>query len=349
MDQRSATLADQPGASHDRRQIERAREAPSPSDALPQYGGHGYVPAEHAHVPEDLAEVPPLSIDVIAGVVLDSSDFSRTRDFYARIFRDASGEWTEKGRSLVFSSRGQRVEFVKRSRPRTIAHAGQHVGYRVRPQHVRELADELAAAGYAVHWWREDHPSERSTTAYVKDSSGNVAQLVPSDDEELLVDHYYVPVEDIEHAELFYLNALSGEIQSYFGYTTEQVLEARAWEKGDDPCAPWTRNAFMSFRTHAPNPTPAAQIFARFGPTYIGVTLSGQRLPEPAEELLKWTPRAILRTSQPPAQVAAHLARLRISPVSLKYEGGKVPFKREGHSAFLRDRSGNFFQIDATG
>ena len=183
-------------------------------------------------------------------------------------------------------------------------------------------------------------------TAYVVDPAGNIAQLVASDDRDRLLDHYYVPVEDIEHAELFYLTALRGEMDSYYGYTTEDVLEARAWATGDDPCAPWTRNAFTSFRTHAPNPTPAAQIFARFGTSYIGFALTGQRLPEPPEEILKGTPRAVFGTSQPASDVAAYLAGVRISPVSLKYDGGTVPFDREGQNIFLRDRSGNFFQIE---
>jgi hypothetical protein len=105
----------------------------------------------------------------------------------------------------------------------------------------------------------------------------------------------------------------------------------------------------VSFRTKAPNPTPAAQIFARFGRSYLGVTLTGQRLPEPPEEFLKATPRAILHTAQSPRDVVAYLASVRISPVSLKYDGGQIRFRREGNNVFLRDRSGNFFQIECTG
>jgi hypothetical protein len=102
----------------------------------------------------------------------------------------------------------------------------------------------------------------------------------------------------------------------------------------------------VSFRTHAPNPTPAAQLFARYGTAYIGISLTGQRLPEPPEEFLKGAPRVILRSPQSPAQVAAYLASVRISPVSLKYDGGRVRFRREGRNIFTRDRSGNFLQIE---
>ncbi len=145
------------------------------------------------------------------------------------------------------------------------------------------------------------------------------------------------------------VKGLQGQVDTYFGYRTEDVLEAQRWARGEDPCAPWTRNAYVSFRTKQPNPTPAAQIFARFGSAYIGVTLTGQRLPEPPEEFLKATPRAILHTPRSPRDVVAYLASVRISPVSLKYDGGKIRFRREGRNVFLRDRSGNFFQIECAG
>jgi catechol 2,3-dioxygenase-like lactoylglutathione lyase family enzyme len=332
----------------DRRQLERALEIPLPSDALPQYGGHGYTPAENAvafAAPSADVEVVPLQIDAVAGVVLEANDLAATRDFYNVIFGDGQGEWRDDGRTLTFETARERVAFVRKPRPRTVAHAGLHTAFRVKPGRVREIADALAAAGRTVSWWREDHPSEREVTAYLEDPSGNIIQLVRADDESALVDHYYVPVEDIEHGELFYLKALRGQLDSYYGYTTEDTKEARRWAKGDDPCAPWTRNAFISFRTHQPNPTPAAQIFARFGDQYLGISLSGKRLSEPPEDLLKGTPRPILRTSQSVDEVAGYLATVRISPVSLKYDGGKVPFRRDGQSVFLRDRSGNFFEI----
>lgn len=292
------------------------------------------------------AEATTPRLEAVAGVVLDATDLAATRAFYGAIFADGAGQWEESRTRLAFRTPLQRIEFVKRSRPRTLAHAGQHCAYRVKPGRLQSLAKELEAEGHAINWWREDHPSEKGTTLYIHDPSGNIVQLVASDNVEILLDHYYVPVEDIEHAELFYLQALAGDLDAYFGYRTDDVLEARRWGEGGDPCAPWTRNAFVSFRTHGPNPTPAAQIFARFGPNYIGVALSGQRLPEPPEELLKATPRAILRSTASPREVIQYLGSLRISPVALKYDGGKVPYKREGRSVYLRDRSGNFFQID---
>jgi hypothetical protein len=336
-------------AVRDRRQLERARALPTPSDALPKYGGHGYVPAEPGAAPVQIPAVAPLAVDMISGVVLDARDFAAARDFYATILRDRSGTWEEHDRRLVYSDGTQRIELVRRPRPRTLAHAGQHVAYRVPADQLRAITDQLAQAGHEVNWWREDHPNERSVTAYVNDPSGNVVQLVASDDPGLLIDHYYVPVEDIEHGELFYVKGIQGQIDTYYGYRTEDVMEAHRWAEGEDPCAPWTRNAYISFRTRVPNPTPAAQIFARFGRSYIGVTLTGQRLPEPPEEFLKATPRAVLHSPQSPREVTTYLASVRISPVSLKYDGGQIRFRREGRNVFLRDRSGNFLQIECAG
>ncbi|MBM2812608.1 MAG: hypothetical protein HW416_3367 [Chloroflexi bacterium] len=334
----------------DRRQIEKAKEMPGASDALPKYGGHGYVPGQQsAATAATESSVAPLTIDGISGAVLDASDLAATRAFYTPIFGDHPGEWKETRSRLVFQTGDQKIEFMKRPRPRTLAHAGQHVAYRVETDRLESLTDVLEASGHPVNWWREDHPAELETTAYVSDPSGNIVQLVASGDMSLLVDHYYVPVEDIEHGELVYIKALRGELECYYGYRTEDVAAARRWHEGKDPAAPWTRNAFISFRTHEPNPTPAAQIFARFGQAYVGVTLTGQRIPEPPEEFLKATPRAILHTSQKPEEVTRYMATVKVSPVSLKYDGGHVPFRREGRNVFLRDRSGNFFQIECAG
>ncbi|MPZ13035.1 MAG: hypothetical protein GEU73_01180 [Chloroflexi bacterium] len=291
----------------------------------------------------------PLQLEGFASVVLDAADLRATREFYSLLFGSDRGQWREHGRRVTFVGGDQSVEFVRHPRPRTLAHAGQHVGYRIPRAEIGRVADSLAASGFEVNRWHEDHPSERDTTPYAKDPSGNIVELVPSDHAGTLIDHYYVPVEDIEHAELFYLNALRGQLDTYFGYSTADVSQAHRWSEGKDSAAPWTRNAYVSFRTHEPNPTPAAQVFTRFGEGYVGVTLTGQRLPEPPEEFLKYTPRLVFRSSHAPHEVASYLASVRISPVSLRYDGGRIRFRREGRDIFLRDRSGNFFQIACAG
>ncbi len=61
-------------APRSRRQLERAREAPIASDALPKYGGHGYVPSEER---EDEAIV-----ERISHLVLGVTDLDRSEHWY---------------------------------------------------------------------------------------------------------------------------------------------------------------------------------------------------------------------------------------------------------------------------
>ena len=278
-------------------------------------------------------------------MVLEVKDLASARAFYDEVFRGAGGQWDKTAKGLTYRTGVQRVELVSSRRPRTNADAGQHVAFRVGVGRVSALAETLSKAGHEVNWWREDHPAEQEMTAYVTDPSGNVVQLVGADSAEVLVDHVGVPVENIEDAEVFYLQGLGGNLDGYFGWTTEHVMETRAWAAGDDPCAPWTRNAYVSFRTHKPAPSPAAQIFAGFGPSYVAVYLTGKRLPEPPEEILRGTPRLILQTPASADEASSYLAGVRASAVRLTYDGGQIPFERDGADLFFRDRSGHFVQL----
>lgn len=297
-----------------------------------------------ATTPEARPERVKPTLDGITGLVLEVQDLTSTRGFYERIFGSARGEWTQTRHNLVFQANGQRIEFLRSRRPRTIAHAGYHVGLRVARADLSSITNALVKAGHPVDWWREDHPAEREPAPYVSDPSGNIVQLVKAD-RGRLIDHVGIPVESIEDAEVFYTRALGGEVDGYFGWTTEDVMVGRAWAAGDDPCAPWTRNAYVSFRTHRPTPSPAAQIYSRFGSSYVAIYLTGQRLPEPPEEQLRGTPRVILHSSQTADEAAQRLSEVRATAVRLTHDGGKVPFEREGRDLFLRDRCGNFLQI----
>ncbi|MBM2811410.1 MAG: hypothetical protein HW416_2169 [Chloroflexi bacterium] len=301
-----------------------------------------------ASIEQPGAERIPPTIDGISGIALEIHDLAAGRAFYELLFEAAGGEWETTRRSLTFRSAGQRVELVRSRRPRTNAHAGYHVAFRVPARRLSRIVEALAKAGHTVEWWREDHPAEREPTAYVKDPSGNIVQLVRSEDDGL-IDHVGIPVESIEEAEVFYTLALGGQLDGYYGWTTEHVMEGRAWATGDDPCAPWTRNAYVSFRTHKPTPSPAAQIYARFGTTYAAIYLTGQRLAEPPEEQLEGTPRIILRSPHSADIAAARLSDVRASAVRLTYDGGKVRFEQEGRDLFVRDRCGNFIQIACDG
>src|SRR5689334_17345040 len=53
--QMAEATAPEPGT-RTRRQLERAREAPTASDALPKYGGHGYIPSDEPDEDEAIVE-----------------------------------------------------------------------------------------------------------------------------------------------------------------------------------------------------------------------------------------------------------------------------------------------------
>ena len=287
-----------------------------------------------------------ITLDRIAGAVIEVKDLEATRAFYDVIFESSGGSWQVHPRGMTFDRGSQRIEFVRRARPRTLSAAGQHHGYRIPRSAVATVAEAVATKERTVNWWREDHPEEREVSPYLNDPSGNLVQLVPSDGDGLLLHHVGLVVHDMEEGELVFMNALGGELDYYHGWKTEDVLDARqSWAKGNDPCAPWTRRATVSFRTHRPEPNPLPQIFMRYGESIVAVILTEKRLIEPLEEVLRGTPRLVLHSPQPVDDVARYLSEVRVTPVALLYDGGKIPFEREGQDIYFRDRSGNFLQI----
>ncbi|MBM2812690.1 MAG: hypothetical protein HW416_3449, partial [Chloroflexi bacterium] len=206
-----------------------------------------------------------LRADRFGGVVLEVGDLAATRAFYGPLFEQARGEWEQTDGALRFRAGEQTVEFVLRAEPRNRAQAAEHQAYRVGAGRVQSLADALASAGYTVNWWSEDHTDERTPTAYVQDPSGNRVQLVSADPDAGLLDHVGLAIHETEDAEAYYGNGLGGSLGYYYGLSTGNVLEARAAGVGDPNAAPWTRRATVSFRTHQPEPLPAAQYYWSFG------------------------------------------------------------------------------------
>ncbi|MCH7564197.1 MAG: VOC family protein [Gemmatimonadetes bacterium] len=285
-------------------------------------------------------------LDRLAGAVVEVKDLEATRAFYETIFQTAGGEWQVEAKRMLFHCGSQQIEFVRRPKPRTLAVAGQHHGYRVPRSDLQRMVDSLTREGSTVNWWREDHPDEREVSPYINDPSGNIVQLVASDGDGLLLNHAVVIVRDLEEGEVIFLNALDGELEHYHGWRTEDGVDAReVWYEGDDPCAPWTRRAIVSFRSHKPEPNSIPQLFMRYGESMVAVILTGKRLFEPLEEILRGTPRLVFHSPQSANDVARYLSGVRVSSVALVYDGGKIPFELDGKDIYFRDRSGNFLQI----
>lgn len=275
---------------------------------------------------------------LIAGVVVEVNDLASTRLFYDTIFRDIGGQWKEATNSLTFLYGRQRIEFAQVVQPRSSENSGQHQAYCVKSSRLRQLAEELSGAGHSLNWWREDHPAEKTQTAYLDDPSGNRVQLVAAKGDELLLHHAAVEVDDLEPSEPFYINLLGGRIDYYHGLSVDDRLEAKAWADGTDVCAPWTRQMQGAYPGHPDRrrlPRPAVQMFVGFGNTYLGVMLgSNLDRQEPPEEIIKGTPRVILQTSEGVEDLVAHLS------------SQATPFVQEDRSIFLRDHGGNFIELE---
>ena len=275
-----------------------------------------------------------LAVDAIAGLVVEVRDLAATRAFYDLVFGDAPGEWRETRRRLTYRRGAQHLEFVQRSQPRSLPHTGQHQAYHVPGDRLRSVADALAGAGHAVDWWREDRPAERDVTAYAHDPSGNRVQLVAAADVDTPISHAVVEVHDLELAETFYVKGLGGRVEYYHGWDMEDYAEAKAWEEGRDPCAPWTRRFDVRYWDKLRVARPNMQLFVAFGDGVLGLVLAAEHRQEPPEEVLKGTPRLILRARQPATAVAAYLS------------GRGIPFQAEGRGLFLRDPGGNYVELE---
>ncbi len=264
---------------------------------------------------------------------MDADDLVATRGFYAMVLRDARGDWEEGADRLAFRATNHLLEFVQRRAPRVPEGTGQHQAYRVHRGRLADVVLELAAAGHPASWWREDHPAEREATAYVRDPSGNRVQLVPSDSADEPLAHAAIEVNDLEHAETFYVDVLGAEADYYHGWRMDDYAEAKAWEEGRDPCAPWTRRFDVRYWDKLRVARPNMQLFVRFRTTPLGLILATEHRQEPPEDALRGAPCVILRTSEPQHAIAEHLSRVG------------VRFERAASNLYLRDPSGNFVQL----
>lgn len=289
----------------------------------------------------------PVQADLLAGVVLEARNLKATRAFYEPIFAHAVGEWRQGQSTLSFHSSGQSIEFVQRPRPRTLADSGQHQAYSIPSHRLPGLVQKLSDAGHEVVWWREDHPAERTCSAYLHDPNGNRVQLLASDNGGALLAHVAVEVHEFDYCEHVYVGALGGKIDYYHGWRIEDQEEARSWAEGDDPCAPWTRRDnpmwrdFLDAGTSDRNlrvPRPDTQLFISYGGPYVGLISATRVRQELPPQTIRATPRLVLRVAGPAIQTATTLARVL-----------PLPFEQEGEAIFLRDPDGNFIELRCQG
>ncbi len=269
----------------------------------------------------------------LAGLVLPVDDLAATRAFYGTVFRDARGEWDVGPARQAFRAPDQILEFVRLEAPSAAAEPAGHQAYRVRRDRLTAIVAELEAAGHPASWWREDHPAEREAAPYVRDPSGNLVQLVPSGSADEPLAHAAVEVNDLEHAETFYVDVLGAVGDYYHGWRMDDYAEAKEWEEGRDPCAPWTRRFDVRYWDKLRVARPNMQLFVRFGAIPLGLILATEHRPEPPEDALRGAPCVLLRTDQPSAAAVERLSRRG------------VRYQRDGTELSLRDPSGNFVRL----
>ncbi len=302
----------------------------------------------------------PVQAELVRGVVFEVSDLKDTRAFYEQVFGPAGAEWRQDPKALTYHCGKQTVEFVQQRRPRAFPDSGSHWAFRVPTGQLEEIALGLGKSGHTINRWREDHPHERSVGHYVEDPSGNIVQLVPSDDSTVLVDHVGIEIHMFDYCEYLYVTALGGRVEYYHGWRTIDHNEAKKWASGDDPCAPWTRRDNPTYRdflvedtkTGELRPTrfsaesgqsqerrqlrvarPNGQVFISYGATRLVLISATKVRQEPPEEQIKGTPRVILSTNRSAGDVGRWL------------EQYPIPQLREGNDFFLRDADGNFCQL----
>ncbi len=298
--------------------------------------------------------------ELVRGVVFEVSDLKDTRAFYEQVFGHAGGEWRQDRKALAYHCGKQTVEFVQQQQPRAFPDSGYHWAFRVPAGELEGIAGGLGKSGHTINRWREDHPLERAVGHYVEDPSGNIVQLVPSDDSSVLVDHVGIEIHMFDYCEYLYVIALGGRVEYYHGWRTIDHNEAKKWAGGDDPCAPWTRRDNPTYRdflvedpkTGELRPTrfsagsgqshehrqlrvarPNGQVFISYGATRLVLISATKVRQEPPEEQIKGTPRVILSTSRSAGDVGSWL------------EQYPIPQLREGNDFFLRDADGNFCQL----
>jgi catechol 2,3-dioxygenase-like lactoylglutathione lyase family enzyme len=273
-------------------------------------------------------------------------DSRAARAFYEPILGAASGTWSDEPGELTFSASFQQIRLVRQRRPRALGEAGQHLALRVPRSQVSPLAERLQAAGAQVQWWREDHPSERELAPYVTDPSGNRIQLVGCADCSAPIDHVALELVDLDWAEDFYVGVLGGRVDYYHGYTTDGGAEVSAWQEGRDPVAPWTRYSRFSFRSRTNEAHATPQLFVDFGGARLALFLERAHLQEPAEDLVRGTPRLIFRTSATATDVCAHLAGPGRALISRRYRGRTIPFDIDRERVLVRAPSGNLLEME---
>lgn len=298
-------------------------------------------------------------IDVtgFAGLVTAVADVNAARDFYVRILGCTalgSDMLPGLGRHHLLATASGGLIALAEGMAADGADSGVHHAYRAGAAGREAIRARLAAAGIAVHGYREDREAEQDDRFYFLDPDNNRIQIVTRSgipgDGVAAIDHVAVQLPDMMWGEEFYRRTLGLAVESRFGLRTADHARARLWAKGEDDMAPGTRRndkLYMMMGGQSEVPRTNMQIYFRAGDSVLGVYLATRHVQEPPEENLSGAPRLMLAASRAELDRAAE----RLALVGRAFEGpvdhpASAPLTA---SLYFKDTGGNFIEICVPG
>ncbi len=298
-------------------------------------------------------------IDVtgFAGLVTAVADVNAARDFYVRILGCTalgSDMLPGLGRHHLLATASGGLIALAEGMAADGADSGVHHAYRAGTAGREAIRARLAAAGVAVHGYREDREAEQDDRFYFLDPDNNRIQIVTRSgipgDGVAAIDHVAVQLPDMMWGEEFYRRTLGLAVESRFGLRTADHARARLWAKGEDDMAPGTRRndkLYMMMGGQSEVPRTNMQIYFRAGDSVLGVYLATRHVQEPPEENLSGAPRLMLAASRAGLDRAAE----RLALVGRAFEGpvDHPPSAPLAASLYFKDTGGNFIEICVPG
>ena len=294
----------------------------------------------------------------IAGLVIGVTDGDAARDFYCRILGcTALGSDSLPGHGrhhLVATASGGLIALAEVAVATDVSDSGVHQAYRAGAAGREAIRARLAAAGVAVHGYREDRAAEQDDRFYFLDPDGNRIQIVARDGIKgegiVAIDHVAVQVSDMMWGEEFYRRTLGLAVESRFGLRTADHARARLWARGEDDMAPGTRRndkLYMMMGGQSEVPRTNMQIYFQAGDGVLGVYLSTRHVQEPPEENLSGAPRLMLASTRAGLDRAAE----RLALVGRGFEGpvDHPASSPVAASLYFKDTGGNFIEICVPG
>jgi catechol 2,3-dioxygenase-like lactoylglutathione lyase family enzyme len=288
-------------------------------------------------------EVPAGLVAGYSGVVVEVADAARARTFYRDVLGMRGDGDTKEGPRLRHGDAS--VVVAERRQPRTLPETGAHVAYRMARSSLDGATARLAAAGVAVHGYREDRSAEEKENRYLSDPDGNRIQLVEGAPG---IDHVGLETHDMEWAEIYWTHVIGGRVEGRVGWHMDDFERAFRWGEGKDERAPGTRRwdrRYTTIEGQARLPRPNTQLFVTLADAVtVTIFLANEHRQEPPRDLWRGTPRTIFATDASALrEIERRFREVHLRCLHATEFGG--PFIREGERLYAKDVGGNFLEF----